>query len=423
MTKKALITLAAVIVVLAVAAWFIFNHSAKPSAGPAPVAVKDTTAHTPQYKFGLPVDSFAVIEKTVEKNEVLSGILQLYNVSNATIATLAEKSKKIFDVRNLAAGNPYTVFCTKDSLPQAQYFIYQPNAIDYIVYDLRDSIHIYKGKRDVHTVVKTTGGKITSSLYETFARNGADPALAIKLADLYAWTIDFYSIQEGDWFKVVYEQQYVKDEPVGLGTIKSAIFSHNGEPIYAYYFQPDSTQPGEYYDESGKSLRRFFLKAPLKFSHITSRYTLRRFHPVQKTWKAHLGTDYAAPTGTPIISTGTGVVIESRFTQFNGNYVKIRHSNTYTTQYLHMSRRAVSAGQHVSQGQVIGYVGSTGLATGPHVCYRFWKNGQQVDPLRQKFPSATPIPGSMQNAFAQWKQNQQQQLNNIKISESPTAMK
>lgn len=369
-----------------------------------------------QRKFGLPVDSFAVIEKTIQRNEFLANILELYQVDEPTIALLAIKSKGIFDIRDIRAGNQYTVFCTKDSLQKALYFVYQPNAIDYVVYDLRDSISIYTGKRTVTTRTLTASGKIEGSLYETFKKAGADPGLAMKLADIYAWSIDFYSIHEGDWFKVVYEQQYIKEEPVELGTIRSAVFSHDGEPFYAFYFQSDSTQPGEYYDEQGKTLRRFFLKAPLKFSHITSRFTMRRFHPVQKRWKAHLGTDYAAHTGTPIIATGNGVVTESQFSRFNGNYVKIRHNNTYTTQYLHMSKRAAKRGQHVRQGQVIGYVGSTGLATGPHVCYRFWKNNKQVDPLRQKFPSAEPISQSDLPVFDQYKQQQTQQLETIKIA-------
>lgn len=376
-------------------------------------------ANTPppvsQRKFGLPVDSFTVIEKTIERNEFLANILELYQVDDPTIALLAIKSKGVFDIRNIRAGNQYTVFCTKDSLQKALYFVYQPNAIDYVVYDLRDSISIYTGKRTVTTRTLTASGKIEGSLYETFKKAGADPGLAMKLADIYAWSIDFYSIHEGDWFKVVYEQQYIKEEPVELGIIRSAVFSHGNEPFYAFYFQSDSTQPGEYYDEQGKTLRRFFLKAPLKFSHITSRFTMRRFHPVQKRWKAHLGTDYAAHTGTPIIATGGGVVIESAFSRFNGNYVKIRHNNTYTTQYLHMSRRAAKRGQHIRQGQVIGYVGSTGLATGPHVCYRFWKNNKQVDPLRQKFPSAEPISQSALPVFDQYKQEQRQQLETIRI--------
>jgi murein DD-endopeptidase MepM/ murein hydrolase activator NlpD len=364
-------------------------------------------------KFGFPIDSFTVVENTVQQNEFLGSILAPYNVDPVTIANLAAKSKSVFDVRRIAAGNEYTIFCTKDSVPKALYFVYQPNAIDYIIYDLRDSITITTGKREVTTKVQTASGVITSSLYEALDKAGTDPALAMKLADIYAWTIDFYKIQRGDFFKVIYEQRYVKDKPVETGQVKSAIFSHQGDTFYAFYFQPDTSQVGDYYDENGKSLRKAFLKAPLKFSRITSRFTMRRFHPVQKTWKAHLGTDYGAPTGTPIICTGNGTVIESAYTANNGNYVKVRHNSTYTTQYLHMSRRAVKKGETVRQGQVIGYVGSTGLATGPHVCYRFWKNGVQVDPYKQKFPAATPIPDHAMQAFNDFKQEQQQQLQSI----------
>jgi murein DD-endopeptidase MepM/ murein hydrolase activator NlpD len=366
-------------------------------------------------KFGIPVDSFNVIEKTIQRNEFLATILEVYHVNDSVISALAAKSKPVFDVRRMAAGRQYAVFCSKDSLEKASYFVYQPNAIDYIVYDLRDSIRIYTGKREVTTRMLTASGTIQGSLYETFEKAGADPALAMKMADIYAWTIDFYSIRQGDWFKVMYEQRYVKDEPIEFGAIQSAVFSHNGETFYAFYYEADSVQAGDYYDEHGKSLRKAFLKAPLKFSRITSRYTMKRFHPVQKRWKAHLGTDYGAPYGTPIIATGNGVVTESRFTSANGNYVKIKHSNIYTTQYLHMRKRAVRAGQAIRQGQVIGYVGSTGLATGPHVCYRFWKNGKQVDPLRQKFPAAIPIPDEGLSSFQGYTKEQQTELNNISL--------
>ena len=394
---------------------FLFSGTgaAKERSVVVPEAAKTNTvaeAYVSPRKFGLPVDSFNLVENTVHKNEFLATILQPYNVENITIANLAQKSKSIFDVRHIAAGDQYTIFCTKDSVQKAVYFVYQPNAIDYILYDLRDSITITKGKRAVTTRLETASGTITSSLYQTLEDEGADPALAMKLADIYAWTIDFYGIKQGDFFKVIYEQRYVKDEPVETGQVKSAVFSHDGDTFYAFYYQPDSLQAGDYFDETGKSLRKAFLKAPLKFSRITSRYTLRRFHPVQKRWKAHLGTDYGAPMGTPIISTGNGVVIASTYTRFNGNYVKIRHNGTYTTQYLHMSRRAVKKGQQVRQGQVIGYVGSTGLATGPHVCYRFWKNGKQVDPLRQKFPAATPIPEKALQQFNAYKEEQEAAL-------------
>ncbi|MBI1343795.1 MAG: peptidoglycan DD-metalloendopeptidase family protein [Terrimonas sp.] len=371
-------------------------------------------------KFGLPLDSFEVVEETIERNEFLSDILSAYNIDNATVLRLAEKAKDVFSVRNLAAGNPYTVFCSKDSSHTARYFIYQPNPVDYVVYDLRDTLNVYKGKRKVTVKTQTLSGVINSSLYETLEKEGADAALAVKLAHIFAWTIDFYGIQKGDWFKILYEQRYIKGEPVEAGSIQSAVFSHKGEQYTAYYFQPDSTREGEYFNEEGKSLRKAFLKAPLKFSRISSRFTLKRFHPVQKRWKAHLGTDYAAPTGTPIIATANGTVIESRYTRFNGNYVKLKHNGTYTTQYLHMSKRAVKVGQHISQGQVIGYVGSTGLATGPHVCYRFWKNGRQVDPLREKFPSAIPVSGENLAAFNQVVDSANKVLKgiNIQISEN-----
>jgi murein DD-endopeptidase MepM/ murein hydrolase activator NlpD len=312
-------------------------------------------------------------------------------------------------------GSQYTVFAKKDTSQKVCYFVYQPNAIDYVMYDLRDSLAIFTGKRQVTVRLETASGIINGSLYETFEKSGFNSSLAKKLADLYAYTVDFYSIQDGDYFKVLFEQRYVKDEPVETGSIQSAVFSHRGDKYYAFYFQPDSAEIGDYYDEEGRLLRKTFLKAPLKFSHITSSYSLRRFHPVQKRWKTHLGTDYAAPTGTPIIATGDGVVTESSYTENNGNYVKIKHNDTYTTQYLHMTKQAVRAGQSIRQGQIIGYVGSTGLATGPHVCYRFWKNGRQVDPLSQKFPSAIPLPDTVMPLFNAYVEKQQQQLNTINM--------
>lgn len=421
MTKnKKLLLLVLVAGVAGITALLLSGKGAFPPDNASPIP--DTSiqhaveTHTAPRKFGLAVDSFNVIENTVQRNDFLGSILEPYRVEAITIANLARKSKPIFDVRRITAGSQYTVFCTKDSVQKAVYFVYQPNAIDYILYDLRDSITITAGKRKVTTKVETAGGVITSSLYEALDKAGSDPALAMRLADIYAWTIDFYKIQQGDFFKVVYEQRYVKDEPVEPGQLRSAIFSHKGDTVYAFQFQPDSTQAGDYFDETGKSLRKAFLKAPLKFSRITSGFTMKRFHPVQKRWKAHLGTDYGAPTGTPIISTGNGTVIESSYNRNNGNFVKVRHNNTYTTQYLHMSRRAVKRGQAIRQGQVIGYVGSTGLATGPHVCYRFWKNGRQVDPYRQKFPAATPVPENSLQAFNAFKEEQQQLLQAIDLN-------
>jgi murein DD-endopeptidase MepM/ murein hydrolase activator NlpD len=380
----------------------------------APQAKKDSAAIIVPRRFGLALDSFNVTESIIQRNEFLNSILQLYNVDSNIISKLQAKSKYVYDVRKMKAGTQYTVFASKDTTHKVCYFVYQPNAVDYVMYDLRDSVAVFTGKRQVTARLETASGIINGSLYETFQKSGIDPALAMKLADLYAYTVDFYSIHDGDYFKVLYEQRYIKDEPVETGAIQSAVFSHNGEKFYAFYYKPDTTEAGDYFDEKGKSLRKAFLKAPLKFSHITSGYSLRRFHPVQKRWKTHLGTDYAAPEGTPIISTGDGMVVESEFSNNNGNYVKIKHDDTYTTQYLHMTKQAVRAGQSVRQGQVIGFVGSTGLATGPHVCYRFWKSGKQVNPLQLTFPSV-PLPDSVMTRFADYVIKQQQQLNTVNM--------
>jgi murein DD-endopeptidase MepM/ murein hydrolase activator NlpD len=221
--------------------------------------------------------------------------------------------------------------------------------------------------------------------------NDLNPVLALELADIYAWSIDFYQIQKGDQFKVYFSEKYVEDEYVGIDSIYAAIFTHRNVEFSAILFEQDGLT--SYFDELGNSLQKAFLQTPVKFSRISSRYTKKRFHPVLKRNKAHLGTDYAAPTGTPIYTTGDGVITHASYTSGNGNYVKIRHNTVYTTQYLHMSKFAAGtkAGKAVKQGTVIGYVGSTGLATGPHVCYRFWKNGNQVDPYKEKIPPSFPV--------------------------------
>lgn len=371
----------------------------------------------PTIDFGIVTDSFNMINGSIAKNEFLSTILERNGLSAVDIATIVKKSRPVFDVRKISAGNSYTILTPKGDSAKASYFIYQPNSIDYIVYDLRDSLRVYAEKHDVETRLESVAGEISNSLYVALQENGASPDLAVQLADIYSSTIDFHRINEGDWFKVEYERQYVKGQPVGQGKIQSAQFSHKGETYQSFYFKPEENEHGGYYDEKGNSLKRTFLKAPLKFSRISSRYTMRRFHPVQKIWKAHLGTDYAAPAGTPIIATANGVVVESSFTKGNGNYVKIKHDGSYATQYLHMSKRAAKVGQRVSQGQVIGYVGSTGLATGPHVCYRFWKNNNQVDPLKQKFTPSVPLADKHRSEFNKVVYEKQAILANIQLHE------
>ncbi|MDE0771751.1 MAG: peptidoglycan DD-metalloendopeptidase family protein [Salibacteraceae bacterium] len=341
--------------------------------------------------YGLNLDSFIVKEGKIKKNQMLSHILLINHIPWPEIDRLVKKSKDIYDVRKLRSGKNYTVLCKKDSTEKAEYFIYEANAIDYVVFDLRDTMHVTIEQKDVIETRREVAGVITSSLYQTLIDIDCSAGLAMEMSEIYAWSIDFYRIQKGDRFKVIFTEKWVEDTRVGIGAIEACFFEHHKENFYAFPFEQD--QVIDFFDENAKSLRKAFLKSPLKFGRISSSFTMRRYHPVQKRWKAHLGTDYAAPTGTPILAVGDGKVIEARYKKFNGNYVKIKHNGTYTTQYLHMSKFAsgVRSGKFVRQGDIIGYVGSTGLATGPHVCFRFWKNGKQVNHRTQKLPASIPV--------------------------------
>jgi murein DD-endopeptidase MepM/ murein hydrolase activator NlpD len=287
-----------------------------------------------------------------------------------------------------------------------------------------DSLYVYRGQKAVERKKREVSGVINSSLYETLAENDISPALAVRMADIFAWSVDFYRIQKGDKFKVIYEEDFVQGESVGIGHIHAVVFNSGGKDFYALYYDKDGTGKGDYYDENGNSMKRMFLKAPVKFSRISSRFNLKRFHPVTKSVKAHLGTDYAAPYGTPILATADGVVEDARFKQYNGNYVKIRHSGQYKTQYLHMSKiaKGIRPGSRVKQGDVIGYVGSTGLATGPHVCYRFWKDGKQVDPLKQKLTFEEPLPAKYKTAFLATTQRTKTSLDEISYEQHNIAV-
>ena len=374
----------------------------------------DTIIDQTTYLYGIPVDSFKVVGDKVKKNQFFSQILIQYGINYATIDKMAREGKEIFDVRRLRAGRSYTVFTTNDSLETAQIVIYEINKIEYVVYDLRDTLKIYRAKKPVTVETKTASGVITSSLYLTLEQQGYNPELAIVLSEIYAWSIDFYHIQKNDKFKVIYEETMVEGESVGIKRIKSAYFEHFKKPYYAIQFTQNKNLG--YYDEENRGLRRQFLKAPVKFSRISSRFSYKRFHPVQKRNKAHLGTDYAAPKGTPIYSTANGIITHAKYSKYNGNYVKVKHNSVYTTQYLHMSKikRGIRPNVRVKQGDVIGFVGSTGLATGPHVCYRFWKNGKQVDPYRQKLPKSEPIKKANLTKYEKIKKVMVKELQEIK---------
>ncbi len=353
-------------------------------------------------EFGYNLNNYKVIKDTIRNGESFGQILDRNHVDYAEIYKIAEAAKDTFDIRKLIAGKPYTILAKKDTTEKAQVFIYQPNKVEYLIVDFTDSVKTIFGRKDIKILTKTASGVIESSLSEAIDSQGLNYIIAHEMGDIYAWTIDFFHLQKGDNFKLIYEELYIDDTvSVGIGDIKAAYFEHKNQPFYSFNFETDSVkQIHDYYDENAKTLRRQFLKAPLQYGRISSRYNLnRRIKYYGNRVRAHKGTDFAAPIGTPILSTANGTVIESRYRGGNGNYVKIKHNSTYSTQYLHMSKRKVKKGDYVKQGDVIGYIGMTGNTAGPHVCYRFWKNGAQVDPLREKLPSAEPIKESLKERY------------------------
>ncbi|MDB4250775.1 peptidoglycan DD-metalloendopeptidase family protein [Flavobacteriales bacterium] len=354
----------------------------------------------PSYEYNILVDSFNVIKGSVKRGQTMGEILYLNHIDHFEINKIVEKSKGIFDVRRVNTGKKYMVICATDSTKKAQYFIYEIDATNYVVFDLRGEIDVYKGKKPVTVKLKTASGIIKSSLWLTMEEQKLSPKLTAELSTIYAWTIDFFKIQKNDGFRVYYEDKYIDDQYIGIGRLLAAEFTHKGQDFYSFYYK-ENENFGDYYDEQGKTLRKAFLMAPVDYKRISSRYSKRRKHPVTGRWKGHFGTDYAAEKGTPIWSTANGTIIAATYTKNNGNYVKVRHNGTYTTQYLHMSKikPGIRKGVFVKQGDIIGYVGSTGLATGPHVCYRFWKNDKQVDPFKQKLPPGDPIKKENREAY------------------------
>jgi len=349
-------------------------------------------AAEPELKYGLPVDSFSVVEGTVKSNEYLSQILNKKGVNMGAIDAIARKSQPVFDVRKIKSGNNYTFFLTPDSLQQVKYFVYENSATEYFVYELFDSLRVYRGEKEIEVKRRTAQGKIESSLWNTMTDNQLDPMLALELSDIYAWTIDFFGIQKGDRFRVVYEELFVDSVSIGLGEIYAVQFDHYGKEHFAFrFFQDDRF---DYYDETGVSLRRAFRKAPLDYFRISSRFSHGRMHPVLRIRRPHHGVDYAAPKGTPVMTIGDGTVIARAFQAGGGgNYVKIKHNSVYTTSYMHLSgfAQGITPGARVKQGQVIGFVGSTGLSTGPHLDFRVFKNGSPIDPLKMEAPPIEPV--------------------------------
>ena len=372
-------------------------------------------------RFGFDFDSYTIIQDTIKDGDSFGELMLKNNVDYEKVITISEKYKDTFDVRKINAGKPYFILKSKDSLEKAQVFIYQNDKINYTVFDLKDSAKVYKSKRKVSYVEREIAGEIRNSLSLDMDSLGVDYNVTLNLADIYAWTIDFFRLEKGDKFKIIYDERYINDSIyAGVTSIKAAYFNHKGKPIYAFPYVTDSLKNIEdYYDQDANNLRSTFLKAPIKFNYrVSSRYNLRRriaYYGYKV--RPHKGTDYAAAIGSPIVATADGTVTESRRRGGNGKYVKIKHNGTYSTQYLHMKAQNVKKGDYVRQGDVIGWVGMTGNTGGPHVCYRFWKNGKQVDPLREKLPSAEPIADSLRIVYIEHIEPIKRQLDCIEFTQ------
>ncbi len=342
-------------------------------------------------RYGIVVDSFNLIESKIKKNQFLSDLLTEYGVPYPAINSVVQLSQNVFDVRKIKRGNPYVVFQTKDGLKKTRYVVYEHTPTDYIVFDLGDPIKVFKDVKQIITEQKTASGVISTSLWNTINENNLNLTLVNDLSEIFAWSIDFFGLQEGDSFKIIYEEQYVDSISIGISKIYATWFNHMGEDFYAIPFVQNDRE--SFFDIEGNSLRKAFLKAPLRFSRISSRFSNSRLHPILKIRRPHHGVDYAAPIGTPVHAIGDGKIIKAGYYGGAGRMVKIRHNSVYTTAYLHLSRygRGIKSGKYVKQGDIIGYVGSSGLSTGPHLDFRFYKQGHPIDPLKVKAPPVEPV--------------------------------
>lgn len=391
MAKKRVVFLVSGLFVLSVLILVLVIRSPKGDATDLEESIQFTEEEEViSYLYGIPVDSFKLEESKILRNQNLSEILLPKGISYARIDELAKKSKPIFDVRRLKAGKKCTFFYNQDSIPVLKYVVYEKTLEEYIVFELGDSISVLNGRKDVEIETRFVSGSIESSLWNAMAELNVSTKLAVELSDIYAWTIDFFGIQKGDRFKIVYTVKVIDGTAIGVDEVKATTFYHGGKEHQAFLFQQNDHV--SYFDENGQSLRRAFLKAPLNFRRISSKFTKSRFHPILKIYRPHSGVDYAAAAGTEVQTIGDGRVVKVSYDKASGNYIKIKHNSVYTSGYMHLQRRPkFNVGDYVKQGQAIGKVGQTGYATGPHLDFRVWKNGQAVDPLKIKSPPVEPV--------------------------------
>lgn len=367
--------------------------------------------------YNIEVNNYDIEVDKLPPNKLLSQLFLDEGLSKSQTYKLTSGCDTIFNVKKFRAGNTITkLYETEDTIRKLHYLIYDISVSEYLVFDMRDSTNaiVYRGEKEVHIVERRASCTIESSLWNAAIQANLPPALAMELSEIYAWSVDFFGLQAGDAFKVVYEEKVIDSIPVGVERIKYAMFFHADKEYYAFPFEQEDGRIA-FYDEHGDGVKKAFLKAPLKFTSISSHFSHARKHPVLKITRPHHGVDYAAPVGTPVVSIGNGVVIQKSYAGGAGNMVKIKHNSTYTSAYLHLSRygKGVAVGARVSQGQVIGYVGSTGVSTGPHLDFRIFKHGKPVNPLKVVSPPSEPISKEKMPEFEALRDSLMIILNNI----------
>ena len=359
----------------------------------------------PKLFYGIDLNKFSVKTKKIKRGDSFGKILEDNGIDYPEVYEILQAIKGKLNIRKLNIGKSYSLFYSKDSVKTPEYFVYHPSPESFTRIHLRDTLYGEFIQKPIRSIEMEASGVINSSLYETMQNSGINEELTYYLSDIYAWTVDFFRLRKGDRFKVIYIEKFVDDSiSIGIDRIKAAYFEHKGKSLYAFeYLSNPEKGIIDYFDENAKSLRRAFLQGPLKFNRISSRYNLRRkISYYGNRIRPHKGTDFAASVGTPILATANGTISKASYTKGNGNFVTIKHNSIYSTQYLHMKKRKVRVGQYVKQGDVIGWVGMTGNTSGPHVCYRFWKNGKQVDPFKQKLPDAKPISKKLKESFTKY---------------------
>jgi murein DD-endopeptidase MepM/ murein hydrolase activator NlpD len=365
----------------------------------------------PAMRHGINLHQYRVRSSTVKNGENLSSIMVQCGASPTQSRLSIEQLTAHIDIRKIRVGLPFTWYAN-DSSGQLAYWVFEPNAYSYIKVDFRSDTPIVEPVLRPTTIkIAFKSGRIEGSLYQSMDRSGATQELIANYTKLFDWTVDFFHLQEGDSFRVVHEEVWIDGRPGPARQVQAAELRHKGKSYYGFMWKT-SDGKAQYYNEKGESMKRRYLKAPLDYTRISSGFSKKRFHPVLRINRPHLGIDYAAPTGTPIRAIGDGTVTEAGYKGGNGNFVRIRHNKTHETGYLHMSRigKGIRKGTRVQQGQVIGYVGSTGLATGPHLCFRFWENGVQVNPSRIQTPPSDPLPAAEKQQFMVRRDSLMQQL-------------